>query len=441
MAKLRFPVHEGDLSLDLPSNWHLQKVASPQLRPAWEDWPQRLSELLSSRSGGESFTQLLSRHRDDPIILVVEDITRHSPIESILNVLMPEIQHAGIEDEQLEVLFAVGMHPEMTTSQAQEKLGVWATRLKWRSNPWRNPKEYETLGQCNQVPIDLDRRLVQAPLRIVISSVSPHLQAGFGGGAKMLLPGCASLESIRHLHRLGLARTPRQLVGTDGMTNPMRQAIDRAGQLLQQAGGNVYSIQFVLDENNQPSTLGAGPLESTQRMLAKHCSVACGVLLGEPADIVISNAYPRDFDLWQSFKAVAHSQWAVRPGGVVVCVTQCPAGRNGMDPPSWPLSPKWTRRVVRYLGSHALASTLTRLVPRLAGDAAFFVRLAMQAIERNSIIFVSPTLHEEGPFPGVEICRTLDEAAGICDDLLSVDRPRVTAFPMGGVTYPIPRRR
>jgi hypothetical protein len=97
--------------------------------------------------------------------------------------------------------------------------------------------------------------------------------------------------------------------------------------------------------------------------------------------------------------------------------------------------------VVRYLGSHALASTLTRLVPRLAGDAAFFVRLAMQAIERNSIIFVSPTLHKEGPFPGVEICRTLDEAAGICDDLLSVDRPRVTAFPMGGVTYPIPRRR
>jgi nickel-dependent lactate racemase len=441
MAKVTFPLHGEELQLELPSHWRLLQLAQPQLRPAPRDWPQRLAETLSSRSAKPSLPELLRRYANDPIVLVVEDVTRHSPITGILDVLMREILCAGIQEDQIEVLFAVGMHPAMTAAQAKEKLGPWAQRLRWRSNPWQHPKEYRTLGHCDQVPIRLERGLVEAPLRIVITSVSPHLQAGFGGGAKMLAPGCASLETIRHLHRLGLSRHPRQLVGTDVQRNPMRRVIDRTGEMLQQAGGSVYSIQCVLDEENLPSTIAAGDLNSTQQMLAKHCSVACGVLPDEPADVVIANAYPRDHDLWQSFKAIANTQWAVRPGGAVICVTQCPAGRNGMNPPKWPLSPKWTRRIVRYLGSDALASMLTRVVPRLAGDAAFFVRMALQTIHRNAILFVSPKLHEEGPFPGVEICRTLDEAAEICDDLLSVDRPRVTAFPMGGVTYPVPRLR
>lgn len=441
MAKVTFPVHDGDMSLELPAHWRLQQVAPPQLRPARADWAEHLSELLGRTSGDGALGPLLRKHRHGRIVLVIEDITRHSPTEKILTALMREIDYSGIDRDQVEVLFAVGMHPAMSAEQAAQKLGDWASKLKWRSNPWPQPKEHVTLGRSGSTPIALDRGLVEAQLRIVISSVSPHLQAGFGGGAKMLAPGCSSLESIRHLHRLGLARTGRQLVGTDADTNPMRRTIDRAGELLEAQGGSVFSIQYVLDEENQPSSIATGPLGPTQRMLAKHCSVACGVLLSEPADVVIANAYPRDFDLWQSFKAIAHTQWALRPGGAVICVTQCRAGLNGMNPPRWPLSPAWTRRLVRRLGPHALASTLTRLVPRLAGDAAFFVRMALQTLHRNPVLIVSPTLYNAGAFPGIYTCRTLEEATQIADDLLPETRPRVTAFPLGGVTYPVPRRR
>jgi hypothetical protein len=441
MAKVSFPIHDGNMSLELPAHWRLWQVAPPQLRPAREDWAEHLAELLGRTSGDGALAPLLREHRHDRIVLVIEDVTRHSPTERILTALMREVEYAGIEAEQVEVLFAVGMHPPMTAEQAAEKLGRWASRLRWRSNPWQQSNEHVLLGRCGSTPISLDRGLVESQLRIVITSVSPHLQAGFGGGAKMLAPGCSSLETIRHLHRLGLARTARQLVGTDAESNPMRRTIDRAGELLEAAGGSVYSIQYVLDEENEPSSIAAGPLGPTQRMLAKHCSVACGVLLSEPADVVLANAYPRDFDLWQSFKAIAHAQWAVRPGGAVICVTQCSEGLNGMNPPRWPLGPTWTRRVVRRLGPHALASTLTRLVPRLAGDAAFFVRMALQTLHRNPILIVSPTLYNAGAFPGIYTCRTLEEAARITDDLLPESRPRVTAFPLGGVTYPVPQQR
>ncbi len=440
MASIDLPTNGPDLHLDLPAQWALQQIAHPNLPAASGEWTERLASALSQPGTGQSLPRLLQARRGGRIVLVVEDITRYSPLVQILEVIDKELAHNRIEDHQVEVLFATGMHEEMSPEQAAEKIGPYADRFAWRSNPWKNPGAYRPIGRAGRIPIALDTGLIEADLRIVITSVSPHLQAGFGGGAKMLLPGCASLETIRHLHRLGLGRRPQQMVGTDGFSNPMRRTIDRAGQLLAEAPGKTLSIQYVLDADNVPTSIAVGDLLPVQQMLAKHCAVACGVVVPEPADIVISNAFPRDYDLWQSFKCIPNTMWALRPGGVLLCVTDCPAGRNGMRPPRWPLSPKWTRKLIRLFGGQTLASLLTRAVPRLAGDAAFFVRMALQTIERNPVIFLSPRLEAEGGFPGVTVCATMDQAAEACQEILGPGPQRVTAFTMGGVTFPIPQR-
>jgi nickel-dependent lactate racemase len=173
-------------------------------------------------------------------------------------------------------------------------------------------------------------------------------------------------------------------------------------------------------------------------MLAKQCAVACGILVDRPGDVLIVNAHPRDYDLWQCLKAVANTRWAVRPGGVIICLARCPAGLNGMRVPRWPLSPRATRRAIQLLGHDALAGTLTRWLPRLAGDAAFFVRLALQAIHRNPILMVSPELAGSGTrFPAVELYAQVEQAFEAADKLLGGRPSKVLVFPSGGTTYPI----
>ena len=395
--------------------------------------------MLLSQSGGEiNLGQLLAARRGGKVALVVEDGTRHSPLARILEVVMREILHARIGEQQVEVVFASGMHPPVTVEQARTKLGPLAASLRWRSNACQDKSAYVRIGEAGKVEVWLDRGVAAADLRIVISSVSPHLQAGFGGGHKMLVPGCARIDTIRSLHRLGVGRDFRPLVGTDAAGNPMRTAIDAAGDLADRHYGRSYGVQYVLDENDSPAFIAVGEIRPSQQMLAKRCSVACGVLTGAPADVVLVNAHPRDNDLWQSFKCIANTQWAARPGGVIICLSRCEMGTYGMKVPPWPLSPAATRRFVRLLGPVAIGSLLTRLVPSLAGDAAFFVRLALQAIYRNPVLVVSPALHAAvGKFPGLTILPTVEQAFAVAEKILGGGTRRVVAFPAGGTTYPM----
>jgi nickel-dependent lactate racemase len=425
--------------VDLPEGWVIRQTATPALRPAPENWTERLARSLSRPDSGPPLGELLRQHRDGSICLLVEDITRHSPVEDLLSVLLKEFRHAGVGEDRVDLLFATGMHPPMTADQAAEKLGRWRDRLAWRSNPWSDPRAYTRVGRVGSLDVDLDRRAADADLRIVLSSVSPHLQAGFGGGWKMFLPGAASLETIRTLHRLGIGRMPRQLVGTGPDRNAMRSAIDAGGRLLDRRHGRTVAVQYLLDERDLPSYIVTGDPDLTQASLTKQCSVACGVLVPNPADVLLVDAAPRDFDLWQSFKGVANTRYAARPGGVIICRSRCPAGYHGMSPPRWGLSPAWTRRVIRTLGPETLGSLLPRLVPALAGDAAFFVRLALRAIHRNPILMVSPTLHEQGSFPGLAICPELDQALQTARRIVGPGPQRVVAFPRAGVTYPVPQ--
>jgi nickel-dependent lactate racemase len=440
MPDLHVPWLDRD-TIHLPETWKVQQVARPSIRPAGEDWRDRIAVSLSQPDSGPPLSRLLSARPGARVVLLVEDATRHSPLPDILDILLRELTHARVSEDRVEVFFCTGMHPAMSDEQARQKLGHWADRLRWRSNPWSDETRYRRLGRVGRMDVYIDRAVADADLRIVVSSVSPHLQAGFGGGAKMFLPGAASLETIRSLHRLGIGRRFRQLVGTDASTNPMRSAIDAGAELIDRAHGVTFALQYVLDTDDKPAVIGAGRLLPTQQMLAKQCSVSYGVAVDEPADIVIANAAPRDYDLWQSFKAIANTLWAVRRHGVIVCLSACPHGREGMDVPRWPLSPAATRRVVQTLGPTALASMLTRFVPSLSGDAAFFVRLALQVLHRNPIVLVSPPLAEAGGFPGLPIYAELADGIEAAGRLLGDGPQRVVGFPAGGVTYPVPTVR
>jgi len=438
MPELTVPWGREELHLSLPEHWEVRNVAWPNLRDAPDDWPDRLAAALNTPATGKPLARLLKARRDGRIAILVEDATRHSPVPEILRVIMREIRHAQIDDEQIEIVFCTGMHPPMTPAETADKLGEVAERIRCRSNPWHDESAYTSVGDAGGIDVRIDTGVVTANLRIIVSAVTPHLQAGFGGGYKMLLPGCAHLETIRALHRLGLGRTYRPLVGTSASKNPMRSAIDSAGLLVDSLGGASFGVFYLLDEKDRPSSVAAGEVLPTQRMTAKQCAVSCGVVVDEPVDVAIASSHPRDYDLWQCFKAIPNTLSAVRPGGVLICLARCEAGLHGFRPIRWPISPKWTRRAIRALGPEALGSLLMRFVPRLAGDAAFFVRLALQTVHRNHVFMVSPSLYNSiGRFPGLALMESPEEAFLATEEVLGASAKRVAVFPSGGTTFAI----
>jgi nickel-dependent lactate racemase len=439
MPETHVPWGDGELAVRIPDDWTLLPPAEPALRAASGDWPQRMAAALNQPVAGPSLAELLRRTGKGRISIVVEDLTRHSPLDQMLPVVLREARHAGIPDEQMEIVFASGMHPPMSDEDARRKLGPAIGDIRWRQNPWDDATRYVNLGRAGKVNVLIDRGVVESDLRIMIAGASPHLQAGFGGGYKMYFPGCGELSSIRHLHHAGIRRRgQRQLVGVDPADNPMRRVIDGAGALVDAAHGVTFSVQYLLDGDNRPTSIAAGEPVPVHRMLAKTCGNACGVIQEQSADILVANAYPRDHDLWQCFKAIPNTCWAARRGGVVICLARCPAGANGMKSLTWPFSPLTTRRLIRFLGPSTICSIMDRAVRQLAGDSQWFIRLATQIIERNHIMMVSPTLLEQGvKFPGIAMFATVDEALAAAGQLLGGGPQTVAVYPAGGVSYPI----
>ena len=441
MTDIQVPWGSGEMSITIPEHWELQQVASPALPSAPENWSERLAVALHKPVSGPPLDRLLAGLKGGRIAIIVEDLTRHSPLDKILQVVLREIRHAGFANEQMEIVFASGMHPPMTSQEAREKLGPAAEDISRRSNPWDNPDAYVSLGRFGRLEICMDRGVVEADLRIIISSVSPHLQAGFGGGYKMLFPGCGLLRDIRLLHRIGIRRRRGgQLVGTDARNNPMRRTIDAAGVMADKNHGVTFAVQYLLDAENQPAFLAAGPPTPTHRMLTKQCATSCGIIPTRPADVLITNAYPRDRDLWQAFKCIPNTCWAARPNGVLICLARCEAGLNEMKTMRWPLSPTWTRRIVRLLGPEVICAMMDRIVTRLAGDSQWFIRLATQILQRNPIFMVSPRLVEQNvKFPGIALFGEVDEAITAAGKLLGGGSQRVSIWPWGGASYPYPQ--
>jgi nickel-dependent lactate racemase len=439
MTQVDVPWGSEALAVSLPSHWTLQQVAEPTVAAAPVDWREHMASAIHKPATGPGLGELLRASRAGKVVIVVEDLTRHSPLGEILDIVLREVHHAGLTDSQLEIFIAAGMHPACRPGDIRAKLGPAAEGIAWRWNPWGDAKQYVDLGKVGRMSVLIDRRVARADLRIVISSVSPHLQAGFGGGYKMFLPGSGHIRSIRALHRFGTSSgRGEQLVGTDAEKNPMRRAIDAAGAKVDANYGTTFSIQYLLDASDKPVGIAAGEPTTTHRMVTKLCANACGILAQAQADVLITNAHPRDHDLWQAFKAIPNTCWAARPNGVVICLARCPAGLNEMKQMAWPLNPAWTRRVVQWLGPENISSLLDRLVASLAGDSLWFIRLATQILKRNPIIMVSPKLVEDGAkFPGIYLCATVAEAIEIAEKLLGPGPQRVAIYPAGGATYPV----
>ena len=445
MAEISIPWGDETLTAALPAEWTIQQVASPTVPAAPSDWPEYLARALARPEGTMPLGKLLAARRHGRIAIVVEDLSRSSPLPTILKAIFGELTHAGVPNENIEIFFALGMHPPLTAAQAAEKIGPeLAGSVAWRGNPWRDSDAYVNLGtvsvaDAGRVELWVDRGVASADLRILVSSVSPHLQAGFGGGYKMLVPGCAYLDTIRQLHLATVPRQPTQQVGQAGSVNAMRRLIDAGGAVIDAAAGSSFGVQYLLDTAGQVAAVAAGDVAVCQRMLAKQCAAGCGVPVQSPADVVITNAFPRDHDLWQSFKAIAHACWAVRENGVLICLSRCPGGVN-MPTFSLPIGAKWARMAVRAVGANVLGCLLSRLVPGLAADVTFFVRLAMQIIQRIHVLMVSPALAEAGArMLGLPIFADPTEAFAAAEQRLGGGAKRVIVSPAGGVTYPILR--
>ncbi|HTZ38992.1 MAG TPA: nickel-dependent lactate racemase [Syntrophales bacterium] len=253
------------------------------------------------------------------ILLIVNDATRPTPTERVLEIIYPELK-----GRNFKILIATGSHRAPTQEEYDFIFGMRHSELKDRIHVHDAKKsECYSLGKTRHGNALMLNTLVrEADAIIPIGSIEPHYFAGYTGGRKSFMPGVASYDCITANHRLAISRAAQAMVLKG---NPVAEEFDDAQKILEKL--NIFAIMTVLDGEHRVYAAAAGDLkESFYSLLAKADEVFV-VPIKKLADIVVTVALePNDIDLYQSQKALDNGKTALKDGGIIILVSACRSG-------------------------------------------------------------------------------------------------------------------
>jgi nickel-dependent lactate racemase len=278
--------------------------------------PERvLSEALADPIGSAPLLEL-ARGRHSACILIC-DITRPVPNEFLLRQILPTLEAAGIPRDKILILIATGLHRPNLGDELVELVGAEiAANYRVENHDGRKLSEHANLGTSPRgVPVWIDRRYVEADLKIATGLIEPHLMAGYSGGRKLVCPGIAALETVQCWHGPAFLEHPRADCGIlDG--NPVHEENTRIARM----AGCDFIVNVSLDKDRRVTSLVAGDMEAAFAKGVEFVESVCKAPIPEPCDVVVTSSagYPLDTTFYQAIKGLTGVLPIVKQGGTIV---------------------------------------------------------------------------------------------------------------------------
>jgi len=304
------------------------------------------------------------------IAIITSDITRPCPSYKLLPPLLDELASAGVRNEDLTIIFGLGTHRKQTEEEIISLVGSEiAARIKCIDS---DPEKTVFVGKTSRgTSVEVFEPVVEADVRIVLGNVEPHYFAGYSGGAKAIVPGVCSAQTIRNNHAMMV--DPRARAGNIE-DNPVRLDIEEGAALV----GIDFILNVVLDSHKNIVYAVAGHPITAHRMACRVVDALSMSLIRQLADIVIVSAggYPKDLNMYQAQKALDNASVAVKPGGIIIWLAQCSEGFGSKTFEEWMVGSS-TEQIINniqkdfVLGGHkaaAIARVLKRASIMLISD-------------------------------------------------------------------------
>jgi len=275
-------------------------------------------KALAAPYGITRLSQLV--HRGQKVAIIVSDITRPCPTAMLLPPLLSELADAGVGERDIRIVFALGSHRRQTPEEQARLVGE---EVFGRFCCGDSDGEIFIEVGCTSrgTPVQVFRPVVEADWRVYVGNIGYHYFAGYTGGAKALLPGVCSLETIAANHSW-MVQNSAATGRIEG--NPVREDIEEGAAFV----GPSFLLNVVLDGHGQVVQVVAGDIILAHRHGCRKVDELYRVRLTQPADIVLASAggWPKDINLYQAHKALENAAHAVRDGGIIILLAECREG-------------------------------------------------------------------------------------------------------------------
>jgi len=305
---------EEKRQFSLPKSWNLISAEDKPPIPGVTDPIQEIRRALDHPIGSPKIEELARPGMD--VVLLFDDLQRPTPVHLALPEILNRLNHAGIPDERITAICAIGTHPIPTLEQLKKKVGEIAfSRLQGRifsHDP--HASDNVIIGRTHRgTLVEVNRYVAFADLIIGVGECMPHPIAGFGGGYKIVMPGVCSYRSVASHHFTWMRHRNSRVNLLDG--NSFYEEIVDAGRLSRLA----FKLDFIINEKKEVIRAFAGGPVAEHREASKFSASLYTVPLSKLADVTITSAFPLEVGV-QATKALTMAGFCTRSGGAILWV-------------------------------------------------------------------------------------------------------------------------
>lgn len=337
----RVPYGQGEVEIRIPGK-NFVATLKPHYKPGLKNEVDAIQKALENPIGSKRLREIARGKKD--AVIVVNDITRPTATDRLLPHLIHELNEAGMEDDQILMLVATGTHRDNTQEELEGMLGKEIVRRFTVVNHHsQDDKIMVELGKTSSgMPVMINRQFWERDVKILTGTIAPHQGAGFSGGRKSVLPGIASLATLKQHHGFGM-RSDKPAMGWVEGNLFHENALEAA---------KMAKVDFILNtvqnHRKEITQVVAGDVEKAWFEGVKTSREIFEVKVPHPADVVITTpgGYPKDFDLWQSQKSMAASELVVKEGGTVILLAECKDGVGARGFYEWMASAVYPQDVI-----------------------------------------------------------------------------------------------
>ncbi len=412
----------GEVAVRLADEWCATVVRKPRM-PVLEAPADAVAAALA-RSG---LAACAAGARSACIAIC--DVTRPVPNGVLLPVLIRALLDAGLPADAITVIVATGLHRPNEGAELRAVVGdPWVLDTVRVVNHFaRDDADHiyvGTTGRGNTVR--LDRRFVEADLRIVTGLVEPHFMAGWSGGRKVIAPGLAHAETIATFHSARYMEDANAVnCVLDG--NPLHE--DQL-EIVAMIGG-AWALNTVIDEERQLSFVNFGEIVASHLDAVAFVHRYAEVAVPRRFATVVTSAagYPLDSTYYQTIKGMVAPLDILEPGGRLIVASACSEGIG---------SPEFANAQQRLiaLGPHAFRDSL--LAKRRADIDEWQSEMQIRPMRRGEVFLYSDGLaEEERALTGVTMVDSLEDA--VARSVAAAGDPHVAFVPEGPYVVPFHR--
>ncbi len=359
--------------------------------------------------------------------ILICDITRPVPNGLFLPILVRQLLDGGIGADKITILVATGLHRPNEGDEMRELIGDdWVMNTVTVANHFaRNDEDHVDLGVTPRgTAVKLDRRFVEADIRIATGLVEPHFMAGWSGGRKVIAPGVAHKETITTFHSARFMAHPRAAnCILDG--NPLHEEQLAIVKML----GKVYALNTVIDEHRNLSFVNFGEIVQSHLDAVAFCRDYAEVPVARRFKTVVTSAagYPLDKTYCQTVKGMVGPLDILEPGGNLIIASDCSEGMGSDE------YVEAQRRLID-LGADGFFADISK--KQYADIDEWQTQMQLKPMKVGSVsLFTNGLNAEQKALTGVRLVDSVEQA--ITDSVRTTGDHRVAIVPEGPYVVPV----